>query len=197
MPSVTRISPSRLSLILLLLLPHALHAQSLITLTPQQCEWHAGDNPAWAAPSFDDSAWQPYASWKIDDHTPHMWVRCHTSLTPLRTLAHPALQVHLDAASAVYLNGVLLASSGNLASGQFSLAGFYTVPLPSASLESPAIIALHIVVRDPLTQSDPGAIFLGDQQALQDHRAAAALSGMFGYLPVGLCFSLIGVVGFM
>jgi hypothetical protein len=32
-----------------------LPAQSVVTITPQQCVWHAGDNPAWAAPTLDES----------------------------------------------------------------------------------------------------------------------------------------------
>jgi serine phosphatase RsbU (regulator of sigma subunit) len=184
-------------ILLFLLLPSALCAQSLITVSPQQCLWHAGDNPAWAAPSFDDSTWQPYSAWKIDDHTPHIWVRCHTSLAALAAFPHPALQVHLLAASQVFVNGTLAGSSGNLASAQFSMGAFYTVPLAPASLTTPATLALRIALRDPQTQTDPGEILLGDQPALHDHRAAAALSGALGYLPIALCFCLIGVIGFM
>jgi Stage II sporulation protein E (SpoIIE) len=187
----------KLAFLFLLAGPLTASAQSLITVPAQQCVWHAGDNPAWAAPSLDDSAWQPYSSWKLDTHTPRITVRCHASLAPLRALSHPALQVHFHGASAVYLNGTLIASSGNLPSGQYSLDDSYTAALSPASLSnSGAILALRITLRE-IAQTEPAEILLGDEQALRDRHAAAALSGVIGYLPVALCFSLIGVVGFM
>jgi hypothetical protein len=51
--------------LLLLLIPTALSAQSIQTISPQQCVWRAGDNPAWAAPNLDDSGWQSYAQWRL------------------------------------------------------------------------------------------------------------------------------------
>ena len=41
--------------LLLLLIPTALSPQSIQSIWPQQCNWRAGDNPAWAAPNLDDS----------------------------------------------------------------------------------------------------------------------------------------------
>jgi serine phosphatase RsbU (regulator of sigma subunit) len=171
-------------------------AQAWTTIAPDQCVFHAGDDPAWAAPSFDDSAWQPYSSWKIDVHTRRIWVRCHANLAPLRTLDHPALQVRLDAASALYLNGALIGSSGDVATGQSNLRLICTVPLAPATLTPSSTLALRITLRT-MEQTDRAQILIGDEQALRDHRAAAALSGALGFLPVALCFSLIGVVGFM
>ena len=31
-----------------------LAAQTVVTIAPQQCVWHAGDNPAWAVESLDE-----------------------------------------------------------------------------------------------------------------------------------------------
>ena len=87
----------------------ALAAQSLITISPQQCVWRASDDPAWAAPSFDDSGWQPLAQFKLPDQ-PRFWVRCHADLSLLHTLAHPALQIQFNTAYQVYLDGGLKAS---------------------------------------------------------------------------------------
>ncbi|HTW49973.1 MAG TPA: PP2C family protein-serine/threonine phosphatase [Acidobacteriaceae bacterium] len=202
MPGCSISGLARLLLLLTLLAASApLHAQTLTqswtTLAPSQCVWHAGDDPAWAAPTFDDSAWQPYSAWKIDEHTPYIWVRCHASLAWLGTLDHPALEVHLHAASQVFVNGALAGSSGDLTSGRFSMGDFFTVTLPPASLTPAATLALRIALRDLQNQTTPAEIFLGDEQALRDRRAAAALSGALDYLPIALCFSLIGVVGFM
>jgi sigma-B regulation protein RsbU (phosphoserine phosphatase) len=189
--------PWLVSLLALLLPLSPLRAQSMIALTPQQCVWHPGDNPAWAASGFDDSAWQPYSSWQIDDHNAHIWVRCHANLAPLRSLAHPALQVDLEAASQVFVNGSLLGSSGNLATAQFNIGGSYVVPIEPASLTPAATLALRVALRDPQFQSASAGFMLGEQSVLQEHHAAAALSGALSYLPIGLCYGLIGVVGFM
>ncbi len=185
-----------LTVLVLIAAPH-LRAQSTVTLAPQQCVWHAGDYPAWASPGIDESGWQPYTQWTLSADQPYYWVRCHANLAVLRSLGHPALQVHLLAASQVYVNGALAGSSGDFANAQFSMGDFYTVPLAPASLTPAATLALRIAYRDPQVQTTPAEILLGDLTALDDHRDAAVLSGALGYLPIGLCFSLIGVVGFM
>jgi hypothetical protein len=46
-------------------------AQS-IDIPPRQCVWHAGDNPAWAAPSLDEAEWQPMSSNSADHLPPHV-----------------------------------------------------------------------------------------------------------------------------
>jgi len=171
-------------------------AQSVVTIEPQQCVWHVGDNSAWAATTLDESGWQPYSAWRFDANAPRIWVRCHTNLAALRSLSHPALQVHLHAASQVFVNGGLVGASGNLSSGQFSLADFYTVQLAPSALTSQSTVALRIALRD-IVQIAPAEILLGDEAALQDHRAASALAGALDFLPIALSFALIGVVGFM
>ncbi len=58
----------------------SLAAQSLVSVSPQQCVWRAGDNPAWAAPNLDETGWQPSAQWKLPLEEPHLWARCHADL---------------------------------------------------------------------------------------------------------------------
>jgi hypothetical protein len=83
----------RKALILLLLyLPATLLAQLPVAVSPQQCVWRAGDDPAWSAPALDDSAWHPYLGWALDPHTPRLWVRCHANLAPISAINDPALQ---------------------------------------------------------------------------------------------------------
>jgi len=48
---------SKLILLFLLPLPVAAFGQSIITISPQQCVWRAGDNPAWAAENLDQTDW--------------------------------------------------------------------------------------------------------------------------------------------
>ncbi len=175
--------------------PDVLAAQAVITIPPQQCVWHAGDDPAWAAPNLDESGWQPYVEWKVDASQTYMWVRCQMSLASLRSLDHPALQVHLDAASQVFVDGALVGGGGNMASGAYSGDDFYAIPLARSSLTPSAVIALRIMFRD--LRHGPAEILLGDQQSLGEHRDSRALAGAVKYLPLGLCFALIGVAGFM
>jgi len=51
----------KLALLLVLLSPLAALGQGIIAVSPRQCVWRAGDNPAWAAPNLDESGWQPRA----------------------------------------------------------------------------------------------------------------------------------------
>ena len=108
-------------ILLLALVPFPLAAQSIVTVSPQQCVWRAGDDPAWAAPNLDESAWKPYAGWKLNPDQPHYWVRCHADLSPLQGLAHPAIQVTLYAAYQLYLDGAPMGEAGDLRSGNYSM----------------------------------------------------------------------------
>ena len=107
--------------LLLLLPPVALAAQSIQTISPQQCVWRAGDNPAWAAPNIDETVWQPYTQWKVNPDQPRIWVRCHADLSALRGTEHLALQASVPAAYELYVNGELIGGAGNLSSGNFSM----------------------------------------------------------------------------
>src|SRR6516165_3451870 len=102
-------------------LPGAVFAQSVISIPPQQCVWRAGDNTAWVAPNLDETGWQPYAHWELNNDEPRYWVRCHADLTALRGIEHPAVQVRLFAAYQLYLNGTLVGEAGNLRTGYFSM----------------------------------------------------------------------------
>jgi hypothetical protein len=109
------------TLALLLLLPAALAAQSIQTIAPQRCVWHVGENSAWGAPAYDDFPWQSYSNWNPLSPEPHIWIRCHSDLSSLRTAPDPALQITLYAAYQAYFNGRLIGAAGNLNSGAFTL----------------------------------------------------------------------------
>ena len=136
---------SKLILLFLLPWPVAAFGQSIITISPQQCVWRAGDNPAWSAPGLDESGWQPYTQWTLQPNGAHLWVRCHADLDSLRGQAHPAIQVTLEGAYQVYVNGELVGGAGNLRSGNFSMNFFRSFPLPAPFLATqPAILAATI-----------------------------------------------------
>src|SRR6516165_4818176 len=90
---------------------HLLPAQSvtpgILTVTPQQCVWRAGDEQAWAAPNLDETGWQPYSQWKLNPDQSRIWIRCHADLSSLREVANPAIQASLWAAYQLYVDGAL------------------------------------------------------------------------------------------
>lgn len=73
-----------------------------------------GDDPAWAQPDFDDSAW-PTRPWQqIDPQGRLLWLRAHIVLSPeVHAAARPlGVQVAALAAYEVYWNGQRIGASG-------------------------------------------------------------------------------------
>src|ERR1700691_4196102 len=135
----------RILVLLWLCFPAALFAQE-VNIPPGQCVWRAGDDPAWAAPTLDESGWLPWSAWQQSPPQPHIWIRCHADLSPLRDAAQPALQIRLYAAYQVFVNGKLIGSAGNLHSGRFSLDLIRNRPLPR-DLSAPSTIVLRTTWR--------------------------------------------------
>ena len=177
-----------------LLAPIALVAQSVTAIPTQQCVWHAGDNPAWAAPSLDDSAWQPSTQWKLQPGDAHMWVRCRADLSTLRDVDDPAIQVSLPATYQVFVNGKMVGSAGDLGSGHFSMDTIRSFPLPSPPPQ-PAIIALRITYRYLNIRSTALEIHAGEESALRDRRAGVIVAQSSSDLTVTISFGMIGVFG--
>ena len=115
--------------LLCLCLPAVLSAED-VNIAPGQCVWRTGDDPAWAAPTIDESGSLPYSAWQKSPSQPHIWIRCHTDLSPLRGSAQPTLQIRLYAAYQVFVNGSLIGSTGDLRSGHFSLNLIRNWPVP-------------------------------------------------------------------
>ncbi|HWG19510.1 MAG TPA: PP2C family protein-serine/threonine phosphatase [Terracidiphilus sp.] len=186
------------TLALLLLVPCALPAQSILNITPQQCVWHAGDNPAWAAPAFDDSAWQPYSTWNPLSGEPQIWIRCHANVSPLQNAPRPALQIALYAAYEAYLNGRPIGSAGNINTGAFTLNIIRDWPL-SGDLAPPSVIALRVnrrvVSTVPVGLAPPLAIYAGSSDLLEYRRSAVILRQLAARGLPAVCFCIIGVLG--
>jgi hypothetical protein len=184
--------------LLLLFVPAVLPAQSVLTISPQQCVWHAGDDPAWAAPNFDDSAWQPYSKWNPLSQEPHIWIRCHADLSPLQNAPRPALQIALYAAYEVYVDGRPIGAAGNLKSGAFTMNIIRQWPL-SGDLTPAAVIALHVTRRVvsevPVAHTPPLAIFEGSTDLLQNRRSSVILAQVGPRIFPAVCFCIIGVLG--
>ena len=118
------------TLLLLLLLASAVRAQSMPTISPGQCVWHSGDDPAWAAPDLDESAWQPYADWKLNPDQPRLWVRCHLGPIAATEFDRPSVQIRLSAAYQLFMNGAPIGQNGDLRRGFFSMDFIRVFPFP-------------------------------------------------------------------
>jgi sigma-B regulation protein RsbU (phosphoserine phosphatase) len=185
-------------LILSVALPGALSAQTILTVSPQQCVWHAGDDPAWAAPNLDETGWQPYANWKLNPAEPRIWIRCHADLSSLRPVDQPALQVTLYAAYQIFADGRLIGTAGNLQSGVFTMDAVRTWPLPG-DLSHPVSIALritfHLASMVPNAPLPPLEINAAGSQLLSYRRSSLILAGVRRNLIPAICFSIIGIIG--
>ncbi len=183
-----------------------LGAQSVVTIAPQQCVWHSGDNPAWAAPNLDDSSWQPLVTWKRQTSDPRFWIRCSADLSALRSLAHPALQIAYYDAYQLNLNGMPIGSAGNIKRGSFDLDAIRSYPVGAGQVPpGPSTVALRVANRVLLTNSGPinGMITsgfelrAGDASILDALRARAVLTRSSQYFGSAACFGIIGVLAMM
>jgi phosphoserine phosphatase RsbU/P len=182
--------------LLLLLLPHALRAQSFVDIPLRQCVWHAGDNSAWAAPAFDDRGWQTYTSFRTQADLPRLWIRCHVDLSALRAERHPAIQI-AGLAYELYLDGRRIGVSGDVRTGNFSETLIRSFPVAAASIPAAgSVVALRETVRfgdqPPLLGADAG-----DADILDAEYARTVLSSAVPDLPNAVCYGVVGVIGLL
>jgi phosphoserine phosphatase RsbU/P len=127
MPAFARLPsrlPARLRPVMLLCLCASLSAAAQVIDTsqpPPVLRYHFGDNPAWASPTFDDSAWPIAPTGQIPLPPFHsdgyVWVRARI---PVRPDAESPLAVLLDGnenqlmADELYVNGMLVGQQGAL-----------------------------------------------------------------------------------
>jgi hypothetical protein len=170
-----------------------------VNIAPGQCVWRTGDDPAWAAPTIDESGWLPYSAWQKSPSQPHIWIRCHTDLSPLRGSAQPTLQIRLYAAYQVFVNGSLIGSTGDLRSGHFSLNLIRNWPVPRDLPGPSTTIALRTTWR--YTSSVPFgpyptlSLLAGNLDNLRDHRSAEIVTQCTRQLIPAISFSIVGIVG--
>jgi Stage II sporulation protein E (SpoIIE) len=188
----------KLLLLLFSILPLTSFGQSIVTISPQQCVWRLGDDPAWAATNLDETGWQPYTQWKLNPDQPRIWVRCHADLSSLKAVARPNIQVFLWAAYQLYVEGALVGSAGNVRTGNFSMNAVRSVPLPPSKLH-PVTIALRITWRLadllPASALPPLEVSVGASSALDAQRAAHLLAQSKPQLFPAIGFGVVGVLG--
>jgi hypothetical protein len=171
-------------------------------------QFHTGDDPRWASPSFDDSRWEPITasdSWGNQGHsgyTGFAWYRRHLtiSLVPGANTAYAVLIPPVDDAYEVYWNGQLIGSYGKLPPRPrwYYTSFFRAFDVPSAGSGTIAIR----VWKSPLLFVDAGALggmkgpppILGDADSIS---AQLALSNSESTLQYLYDFSLMILYGFV
>jgi Stage II sporulation protein E (SpoIIE) len=181
-------------------LPNKAGVSGMIAVSPQQCVWRTGDNPAWASPAMDESGWRPWSAWDPASLEPHLWIRCQTDLSALRATSAPALQIALYAAYEVYFDGRALGSAGNLKTGAFTMNIIREWPLPG-NLSPPSLIALRITRRVmstvPVGSAPRLAIDAANSELLRNRRSAVILSQVSPRIFPVVCFCIVGVLAFV
>ncbi len=85
-------------------------------------KYHPGDNPEWASPTFDDTAWESISTWLFPAELPKArwegigWFRLHLSV-PDKQLWNTPLALHVmyqAGASEIYLDGKLIYTFGKV-----------------------------------------------------------------------------------
>lgn len=190
-----------LAILLLFTSPLAAVGEAVVTVAPQQCVWRAGDDASWASPDVDESGWKPYADWRINPDEPRIWIRCHTDAPDVGS-DQAAVQVRLFAAFELYVNGVRVGSAGNVRNGNFSIDVVRTFPLAEPlPRERRSVVALRITFRMlralPSGPLPPLHIELGSEHVLRDERLSVLIAQSSGQLVNAICFSIIGVIGFV
>jgi drug/metabolite transporter (DMT)-like permease len=142
---------------------------------------HGGDDPAYARPDFDDTAWTRFDSNKSlksvlpDNHPEVVWYRLHVKVLPTQTGLALA-EWNIASAFEVYVNGERLMQCGRVAPFEahtFSARLLEAIPdrqLAAGSL----VIALRVHISrlewdDQFAGYYSSNLTLGQEQALSDH----------------------------
>lgn len=186
---------------LMLSTPMLVAAQAVVSISPDQCVWRAGDDLAWASPDMNESGWRPYSDWQINPDESKVWVRCR-AVAPNVAAEPTGIQVRLFAAFELYVNGEKAGSAGNVRNGNFNIDVVRTFPLQqSLPSDRKSVVALRITYKMlralPSGPLPPLQIELGSEHVLQDERLSALIQQSSGQLMNAICFSIIGVIGFV
>lgn len=146
---------------------------------------HAGDDPSYARPDFDDSHWIPFRP-QIDDlhnlfaHKPEVvWYRLHLNVAPRETGLALLLESNTldNGAFEVYSNGVKLIKVGDVTPYvHYDLSGGALVSIPDKQSETGSLLVavrLHVDALEwkwPHPGLGTGTFTLGQESSLHEHR---------------------------
>jgi hypothetical protein len=186
--------------LLLLLLTSAVRAQSMLAISPRQCVWRSGDDPVWATPDLDESAWQPYTDWRLNPNQPRLWVRCHLGPIAATEFDRPSVQIRLSAAYQLFMNGTPIGHNGDLRRGFFSMDFIQVFPFPPSLVGNRSnILSLRIVQRFASLGTSGSLqaleIRVGPTQTLRDNRAGVLVLSLHPNLITFVPLVVLGIVG--
>jgi phosphoserine phosphatase RsbU/P len=168
---------------------------------------HAGDDPAYARPDFDDSGWSPFdphaslIPFFSKVHPEIVWYRQRIRVSPSQT-GLALRERSISRAFEAYVNGERLISSGKIAPySPYTVGGRVLRRIPDRLMASGSLLIalrVHISASEWAVGQDPGYfatnLTLGQEQTLyKDNWLAALGENLLDGLDRGLLFSL-GIV---
>jgi phosphoserine phosphatase RsbU/P len=166
----------------------------------------AGDDPAFASPTFDDSQWTHFDVDKLikplfpDSRPTVLWYRLHVQVNPAHT--DLALMEHqISSAFQVFENGKLLIHAGTVAPFvPHSITARLLAPIPLADIQSGSLVIAIRVHISPYEWggSGPGYaasnLFLGQLEVMRDRAWLALISEYTAGTLVLLAGMALGIV---
>ena len=109
---------------------------------------HEGDDPAWAAPGFDDNGWTQQSAYRVDPQGRILWMRAIVDAPANVDVAKVPLAVRVTMAGSweLYWNGMRLGRNG--------------VPGATAAEEQPGRIREEVYIPPPLVRSQGNVLAL-------------------------------------
>ncbi len=141
-------------------------------VTPTNCVYREGDDPAWSRPDYDDRGWSTrgpkVAPLELSEipTTRMLWMRCRVTLPPSNTTPL-YLQIRSQSAWTAFFDGVKTGSEGDPKNGAVTTQ-MPSFPLPgatTASADTPHLIALRVV--RGIVGALPSSIAIGSPAALR------------------------------
>ena len=123
------------SALLLLFLCASAFAQ---VIEANNCVYHEGDDPSWARPDYDDSAWMKSTRVRFGDqakgkmYRTGFWMRCRVDTEPLPATAPVFFQLRSGFAWRAWVNGIPAGEFGNPDTGDHTTAYIQRRPIPAA-----------------------------------------------------------------
>jgi hypothetical protein len=188
----------RKTILLLLLLPGSLAAQSALSIAPDRCVWNQGDDMRWAAPDIDESGWQPTATWQaIATPTPNFWLRCRFDPGQLAVAVDPQLQVSGDLTWQVFANGRSIGASGNIATGTHTAGLVDDYSATEFSQRGvPLVVAVRITFAPELNaRQQLPTLSLGDAELQRDSYWSEVYHRTQSQWVTWACYALIASAG--
>ncbi|MGA7858354.1 MAG: PP2C family protein-serine/threonine phosphatase [Terracidiphilus sp.] len=152
---------------------------------------HDGDNPAWAQPAFDDSAWEPVELADLGPADPGwQWYRLHLKLPPNR----PQLALLIEGgvgAYALYINGTQIPGPRLLSAFGVNRPVEFTVPINIPGNELQISLRTHTPIsyaawHFPLFMTAS----LGTTAAIENQRQSMESDRLYSLIPA-LAFNLL------